>query len=71
MELAQKREIEYLRRDLQELDKEEADLMRQMEMIQEKKSGIMNKIAEMSDEEYEQDVFNRLYEQRKAGKILK
>ena len=40
-------------------------------MIQEKKSGIMNKIAEMSDEEYEQDVFNRLYEQRKAGKILK
>ncbi|MCI5822378.1 MAG: hypothetical protein MR010_05025 [Lachnospiraceae bacterium] len=71
MELEQKREIEYLRRDLQELDKEEADLMRQVEMIQEKKSGIMNKIAEMSDEEYEQDVFNRLYEQRKAGKILK
>ena len=68
MELEQKREIEYLRRDLQELDKEEADLMRQVEMIQEKKSG---KIAEMSDEEYEQDVFNRLYEQRKAGKILK
>ena len=71
MELEQKREIEYLRRDVQELDKEEADLMRQVEMIQEKKSGIMNKIAEMSDEEYEQDVFNRLYEQRKAGKILK
>ncbi|MDY4794038.1 MAG: hypothetical protein SO172_07705 [Pararoseburia sp.] len=71
MELEQKREIEYLRRDLQELDKEEADLMRQVEMIQEKKSSIMNKIAEMSDEEYEQDVFNRLYEQRKAGKILK
>ena len=71
MELEQKREIEYLRRDLQELDKEEADLMRQVEMIQEKKSGIMHKIAEMSDEEYEQDVFNRLYEQRKAGKILK
>lgn len=71
MELEQKREIEYLRRDLQELDKEEADLMRQVEMIQAKKSGIMNKIAEMSDEEYEQDVFNRLYEQRKAGKILK
>lgn len=71
MELEQKREIEYLRRDLQELDKEETDLMRQVEMIQEKKSGIMNKIAEMSDEEYEQDVFNRLYEQRKAGKILK
>ena len=45
MELEQKREIEYLRRDLQELDKEEADLMRQVEMIQEKKSGIMNKIA--------------------------
>lgn len=71
MELEQKREIEYLRRDLQELDKEETDLMRQVEMIQAKKSGIMNKIAEMSDEEYEQDVFNRLYEQRKAGKILK
>ena len=71
MELEQKREIEYLRRDLQELDKEEADLMRQVEMIQEKKSGIMNKIAEMSDEEYELYVFNRLYEQRKAGKILK
>ena len=71
MELEQKREIEYLRRDLQELDKEEADLMRQVEMIQAKKSGIMNKISEMSDEEYEQDVFNRLYEQRKAGKILK
>lgn len=71
MELEQKREIEYLRRDLQELDKEEADLMRQVEMIQAKKSGIMNKIAEMSDEEYEQDVFNRLYEQRKARKILK
>ena len=71
MELEQKREIEYLRRDLQELDKEETELMRQVEMIQAKKAVIMNQIEEMSDEEYQQDVFSRLYEQRKAGKTLK
>ncbi len=71
MELEQKREIEYLRRDLQELDKEETELMRQVEMIQAKKAAIMNQIEEMSDEEYQQDVFSRLYEQRKAGKTVK
>lgn len=68
MELEQKREVEYLRRDLYELEKEEAELLRQLERIRAKKSIIMEKMTDMTDEEYQQEVLARLYEQRKSEK---
>lgn len=68
MELEQKREVEYLRRDLYELEKEEAELLRQLERVRAKKSVIAEKMTDMTDEEYQQDVLARLYEQRKAEK---
>ena len=57
-------EVESLTRELQVLEREEQELKEKIDMIAIKKSDLLKRIADYSDEKYEQDALTRLYEQR-------
>ena len=68
MDLETRRELDYLRRDLHELEKEEQDLRQQLERVMAQKQQLLDTMTEISDEEYEQEALSRLYEQKKSEK---
>ena len=68
MDLETRRELDYLRRDLHELEKEEQELRLQLERIMARKQQLLDAMTENSDEEYEQEALSRLYEQKKSEK---
>ena len=68
MDLETRRELDYLRRDLHELEKEEQELRLQLERVMARKQQLLDAMTENSDEEYEQEALSRLYEQKKSEK---
>ena len=68
MDLETRRELDYLRRDLHELEKEEEELRLQLERVMARKQQLLDSMADNSDEEYEQEALSRLYEQKKSVK---
>ena len=68
MDLETRRELDYLRRDLHELEKEEQELRLQLERVMARKQQLLDSMADNSDEEYEQEALSRLYEQKKSVK---
>ena len=59
-------EVENLTRELQVLEREEEELKEKINIIAIKKSDLLKRIADYSDEKYEQDALARLYEQRRG-----
>lgn len=65
MNLETHQDLEYMKRDLYSLEREESQLKAQLERITAQKNELLKRISEKSDEEYEQEVLARLYEQRR------
>ena len=65
MDLETRREIDYLRRDIHILEKEEQELKMQLERVLAIKQQLLDTINAKSDEEYEQEALSKLYEQKK------
>ena len=65
MDMERRLEVESLTRELQVLEREEQEL-REIDMIAIKKGDLLKRIADYSDEKYEQDALTRLYEQRRG-----
>ena len=65
MDLETRREIDYLRRDIHTLEKEEQELKMQLERVLARKQQLLDTINAKSDEEYEQEALSKLYEQKK------
>ena len=65
MDLETRREIDYLRRDIHILEKEEQELKMQLERVLVRKQQLLDTINAKSDEEYEQEALSKLYEQKK------
>lgn len=65
MDLETRREIDYLRRDIHILEKEEQELKMQLERVLARKQQLLDTINAKSDEEYEQEALSKLYEQKK------
>lgn len=65
MDLETRREIDYLRRDIHTLEKEEQELKMQLERVLVRKQQLLDTINAKSDEEYEQEALSKLYEQKK------
>ena len=65
MDLETRREIDYLRRDIHTLEKEEQELKMQLERVLARKQQLLDAINDKSDEEYEQEALSKLYEQKK------
>lgn len=66
MDMERRLEVESLTRELQVLEREEQELREKIDMIAIKKSDLLKRIADYSDEQYEQDALTRLYEQRRG-----
>ena len=66
MDMERRLEVESLTRELQVLEREEQELREKIDMIAIKKSDLLKRIADYSDEKYEQDALTRLYEQRRG-----
>lgn len=66
MDTARQLEVEEFKRDLHDLECQEKDLQEKIDLIALKKSELLRKIADYSDEKYEQDALTRLYEQRRG-----
>ena len=64
MDMERRLEVESLTRELQVLEREEQELREKIDMI--KKGDLLKRIADYSDEKYEQDALTRLYEQRRG-----
>ena len=64
MDMERRLEVESLTRELQVLEREEQELREKIDMIAIKKGDLLKRIADYSDEKYEQDALTRLYEQR-------
>ena len=65
MDLETRREIDYLRRDIHTLEKEEQELKMQLERVLVRKQQLLDTINAKSDKEYEQEALSKLYEQKK------
>lgn len=65
MNLETHQDLEYMKRELNSLEKEESQLKAQLERITAQKNELLKRISEKSDEDYEQEVLTRLYEQRR------
>ena len=65
MDLETRRELDYLRRDIHTLEKEEQELKMQLERVLARKQQLLDAINAKSDEEYEQEALSKLYEQKK------
>ncbi len=66
MDMERRLEVESLTRELQVLEREEEELKEKINIIAIKKSDLLKRIADYSDEKYEQDALARLYEQRRG-----
>lgn len=66
MDMERRLEVESLTRELQVLEREEQELREKIDMIAIKKGDLLKRIADYSDEKYEQDALIRLYEQRRG-----
>ncbi len=70
MDMERRLEVESLTRELQVLEREEQELREKIDMIA-IKGDLLKRIADYSDEKYEQDALTRLYEQRRANNATK
>ena len=66
MDMERRLEVESLTRELQVLEREEQELREKIDMIAIKKGDLLKRIADYSDEKYEQNALTRLYEQRRG-----
>ena len=66
MDMERRLEVESLTRELQVLEREEQELREKIDMIAIKKGDLLKRIADYSDEKYEQDALTRLDEQRRG-----
>ena len=66
MDMERRLEVESLTRELQVLEREEQELREKIDMIAIKKGDLLKRIADYSDEKYEQDALTRLYEHRRG-----
>lgn len=68
MQLEQMSEMEYMKRELQALEREEKNLLEQLERVQASKNNLLEQIAKNTDEDYEKYALTKLYEQRRMNK---
>ena len=59
MDMERRLEVESLTRELQVLEREEQELREKIDMIAIKKGDLLKRIADYSDEKYEQDCMSR------------
>lgn len=63
--------VERLQKDLRQLEFEEDRLKRELEAVGEKKSQVLSELAKYSDERYEQDMLELVYQQRHQNRDKK
>ncbi|SFI10336.1 hypothetical protein SAMN04487830_12257 [Pseudobutyrivibrio sp. OR37] len=60
-----KRDIEELKIQLKKFEDEEAQLMKELETLRARKTEVKDKLKVLSnDDKYQQDMLNRVYQQR-------
>lgn len=60
-----KRDIEDLKRELKRYEDEEAQLMKELEVLRARKTEVKDKLKVLSnDDKYQQDMLNMVYQQR-------
>ena len=65
MEFEKRHEIEKLKMEIDDIELKEKQLRDELERLSAKKSELLRQIAEKSDEKYEQDMLELVYQQRK------
>ncbi len=56
--------VDRLQKELREVEFEEERLKRELEVVQERKRVIIEELGKYSDEKYEQDMLELVYQQR-------
>ncbi len=63
-----KRDIEDLKRELKRYEDEEAQLMKELEVLRARKTEVKDKLKVLSnDDKYQQDMLNMVYQQRRGA----
>ena len=63
-----KRDIEDLKRELKRYEDEEAQLMKELEVLRARKTEVKDKLKALSnDDKYQQDMLNMVYQQRRGA----
>ncbi|MCR5668297.1 MAG: hypothetical protein K6G05_04515 [Lachnospiraceae bacterium] len=65
MEFDKRHEIEKLKMEIDDIELKEKQLRDELERLSAKKTELFRQIAEKSDEKYEQDMLELVYQQRK------
>lgn len=65
MEFEKRHEIEKLKMEIDDIELKEKQLRDELERLSAKKTELLRQIAEKSDEKYEQDMLELVYQQRK------
>jgi ElaB/YqjD/DUF883 family membrane-anchored ribosome-binding protein len=65
MEFDKRHEIEKLKMEIDDIELKEKQLRDELERLSAKKTKLLRQIAEKSDEKYEQDMLELVYQQRK------
>ena len=65
MEFEKRHEIEKLKMEIDDIELKEKQLRDELERLSVKKTELLRQIAEKSDEKYEQDMLELVYQQRK------
>ncbi|SEI64836.1 hypothetical protein SAMN02910453_0980 [Lachnospiraceae bacterium A10] len=65
MEFDKRHEIEKLKMEIDDIELKEKQLRDELERLSAKKTELLRQIAEKSDEKYEQDMLELVYQQRK------
>lgn len=68
MEFDKRHEIEKLKMEIDDIELKEKQLRDELERLSAKKTELLRQIAEKSDEKYEQDMLELVYQQRKKLK---
>ncbi len=66
MEMEKKVELEALKRELHDLEAEAKDLKAKLDLVEAKKSSLLQKISGYSDEAYEKEILEQIYKQRRG-----
>lgn len=67
-----KRDIEELKIQLKKFEDEEAQLMKELETLRARKTEVKDKLKVLSnDDKYQQDMLNRVYQQRHGAATKK
>lgn len=66
MDLENRLEVECIKREVHALEREEEEMKARLNTIRMRKDDLLKKIEKFSDEQYEQNALERLYEQRRG-----